>query len=96
MSKYFFIILDNLFDCQYNSPCTRKNTKKETIMFDFMFDKDNAPGFLVIAMIAILIVAVIVNYFSLLIQYGFWYVTTAYITGIILSAAIVYYVKKKS
>ena len=65
-------------------------------MFDFMFDKDNAPGFLVIAMIAILIVAVIVKYFSLLIQYGFWYVTTAYITGMILSAAIVYYVKKKS
>ncbi len=47
-----------------------------------MFDKDNAPGFLTFAMIAILVVAVIVNYVAILMQYGFWYVTTAYITGI--------------
>lgn len=61
-----------------------------------MFDKDNAPGFLTFAMIAILVVAVIVNYVAILMQYGFWYATTAYITGIALSSAIIYYVKKKS
>ena len=63
-------------------------------MFDFMFDKDNSPGFLTIAFFAILIVFAVVNYIALFIEYGFWYVTSAYMLDFIISALIIFYVNK--
>ena len=59
-----------------------------------MFAKNNIPAILIITIIVALFIIMGIEYVALTMEYGFWFSTTSYGAGIILSAAIIYHINK--
>lgn len=61
-----------------------------------MFAKNNIPAILIITIIVALFIIMGIEYVALTMEYGFWFSTTSYGGGLILSAVIIYYSKKNA
>lgn len=59
-----------------------------------MFTKNNIPAILITTIIVALFIIMGIEYVALTMEYGFWFSTTSYGAGIILSAIIIYHIRK--